>query len=37
MAFIETIDIHDAKGIVKEDYEKGIKRSGKVFNILRKA
>ena len=35
MAFIETIDILDAKGIVKEEYEKGIKRSGKVFNILK--
>ena len=35
MAFIETIDIQDAKGIVKEEYEKGIKRSGKVFNILK--
>ena len=35
MAFIETIDIQDAKGIVKEEYEKGIKRSGKIFNILK--
>ncbi|MEE2765414.1 MAG: hypothetical protein VX600_02855 [Candidatus Neomarinimicrobiota bacterium] len=35
MAFIETIDIQNAKGIVKEEYEKGIKRSGKVFNILK--
>ena len=35
MAFIETIDIQDAKGIVKEEYEKSIKRSGKVFNILK--
>ena len=35
MAFIETIDIQNAKGIVKEEYRKGIKRSGKVYNILK--
>ena len=35
MAYIDTIDIDDAKGIVKEEYRKGIKRSGKVYNILK--
>ena len=35
MAYIDTIDIDDAEGIVKEEYRKGIKRSGKVYNILK--
>ena len=35
MAYIDTIDIDDAEGIVKEEYRKGIKRSGKVHNILK--
>lgn len=35
MAFIRTIDPQDAEGIVKQEYEKGIKRSGRVFNILK--
>ena len=35
MAFIETIDIQDAEGIVKQEYEKGIRRSGRGFNILK--
>ena len=35
MAYIDIIDIDDAEGIVKEEYRKGIKRSGKVYNILK--
>ena len=35
MAYIDTIAIDDAEGIVKEEYRKGIKRSGKVYNILK--
>ena len=35
MAYIDIIDIDDAKGIVKEEYRKGIKRSGNVYNILK--
>ena len=35
MAYIDTIDIDDAEGIVKEEYRKWIKRSGKVYNILK--
>ena len=35
MAYIDIIDIDDAEGFVKEEYRKGIKRSGKVYNILK--
>ena len=35
MAFIKTVDPQDAEGIVKQEYEKGIRRSGRVFNILK--
>lgn len=35
MAYIRTIDIDDADGVVKEEYGKGIKRSGRVYNILK--
>ena len=35
MAYINTIDPDHADGIVKQEYEKGIKRSGRVFNILK--
>ena len=35
MAYIDTIDIDDAEGIVKQEYEKGTQRSGRVFNILK--
>ncbi len=35
MAYIKTIEIDEADGIVKQEYEKGIKRSGRVFNILK--
>ena len=35
MAYIDIIDIDDAEGIVKEEYRKGIKRSEKVYNILK--
>ena len=35
MTFIKTIDIDKAEGIVKQEYEKGFRRSGRVFNILK--
>jgi len=35
MAYIDTIEIEDAEGIVKQEYDKGIQRSGRVFNILK--
>ena len=35
MAFIKTVDPQVAEGIVKQEYDKGIRRSGRVFNILK--
>ena len=35
MTYIKTIDIDDAEGIVKNEYDKGIRRSGRVYNILK--
>ena len=35
MAYIDTIHPEDADGILKKEYDKGIKQSGKVFNILK--
>ena len=35
MAYIDTIDIEDAEGIVKQEYDKGNRRAGRVFNILK--
>ena len=35
MAYIDTIEIEDAEAIVKQEYDKGIQRSGRVFNILK--
>ena len=35
MAFINTVDPQNAEGIVKQEYEKGTQRSGRVFNILK--
>ena len=35
MAYIDTIEIEESEGIVKQEYEKGIRRSGRVFNILK--
>ncbi|MDP6339310.1 MAG: hypothetical protein QF842_03160 [Candidatus Marinimicrobia bacterium] len=35
MAYIDLIDETDASGVVKHEYEKGIKRSGRVYNILK--
>jgi len=35
MTYIDTIKIEDAEGIVKQEYDKGIRRSGRVFNILK--
>ena len=35
MAYINTIDPDHAEGIVKQEYEKGIHRAGRVYNILK--
>ena len=35
MAYIDTIEIEDAEDIVKQEYDKGVCRSGRVFNILK--
>ena len=35
MAYIDTIEIEDAEGIVKQEYDKGVQRSGRGFNILK--
>ena len=35
MAYIKTIGIDVAEGIVKQEYEKGIRRSGRVYNIIK--
>ena len=35
MAYIDIIDPDHAEGIVKQEYEKGIHRSGRVYNILK--
>ncbi len=35
MSYIDIVQAEDADGILKNEYEKGIKRSGKVFNILK--
>ena len=35
MAFIKTVDPEVAEGIVKQEYDKGVRRSGRVFNILK--
>ncbi|MEC9050805.1 MAG: carboxymuconolactone decarboxylase family protein [Candidatus Neomarinimicrobiota bacterium] len=35
MAYIDIINPDDAEGIVKQEYEKGIHRSGRVYNILK--
>ena len=35
MAYIDTIEIEDAEGIVKQEYDKGNRRAGRVFNILK--
>ncbi|MBX3460407.1 MAG: hypothetical protein KF696_10675 [Planctomycetes bacterium] len=35
MAYVRQIDPEDADGLVREHYEAGLKRAGKVFNILR--
>ena len=35
MAFIKLIDFEDANEILKSEYEKGIERAGRVYNILK--
>ena len=35
MAYIELVKPEDAAGLVQVEYEKGIRRSGRVYNILK--
>ena len=35
MAWIRTVDPADARGLLKRLYDAGVRRAGKVFNILR--
>ncbi len=35
MAYIDLIKPEDAAGLVQVEYEKGIRRSGRVYNILK--
>ncbi len=35
MAYIKTIPPEEAEGLLKQEYEKGIRRSGRISNILR--
>lgn len=35
MAYIRQVDPAEAQGLLKEQYEAGLRRAGKVFNILR--
>ncbi len=35
MAYINTISEKEADGILKQEYEKGRRRAGRVFNILK--
>ncbi|MEZ5993510.1 MAG: hypothetical protein R3E76_14330 [Planctomycetota bacterium] len=35
MAYIRQINPEDAEGLVKKHYKAGLKRAGKVYNILR--
>ena len=35
MAWIETVEPADARGLLRRLYDAGVRRAGKVFNILR--
>ena len=35
MAYIDLVKQEDAAGLVQVEYEKGIRRSGRVYNILK--
>ena len=35
MAYIDLVNPEDAAGLVQVEYEKGIRRSGRVYNILK--
>lgn len=35
MAYIDLIQPEEADGVVAAEYEKGVRRSGRVFNILK--
>jgi len=35
MAWVRTVPESDATGIVKEEYEAGIKRAGRVYNVVK--
>tara|TARA_B100000945_G_C20088909_1_gene460320 strand:- start:163 stop:408 length:246 start_codon:yes stop_codon:yes gene_type:complete len=34
MAFIKLIKIEKSKGLLKKEYEKGMRRAGRIWNIL---
>lgn len=34
MPWIEVISLEKAKGLLKKEYEKGIKRAGRIWNIV---
>jgi alkylhydroperoxidase family enzyme len=35
MAWIETIPPEDADGLLREEYERAVRRAGRVYNVLR--
>ncbi len=35
MPFIKTIDVKEATGLLKEQYDQAQKRAGKVFNVVK--
>ncbi len=35
MAWIRTVDPSDARGLLRRLYEAGVRRAGKIFNIIR--
>ena len=34
MAFIKLFDFKNASGLLKKEYEKGLRRAGKIWNVL---
>ena len=35
MAYIRLIDVDEAEGLLREEYDAAVERAGKVFNILK--
>ncbi len=35
MAWIKTVEPSEAEGLLKQEYDQGVRRAGKVFNILK--